>query len=95
MKSQPLNYLFTKEKLFVVDEYLKKKYPNITHQPAILPNYKKILDIKVVDGDKEYWLGITYSKNEVISGDFEKKIPIEWREAVKEYIDGLKIIIQD
>ena len=78
--------------LFEVSDVVKSKYPNIRHQPAVLPNYKQAIDIIVMADNKEYWLGIDYRKREVIKDDFEKKIPSEWKEAVKEYIDDLKPI---
>lgn len=78
--------------LFEVSDVVKSKYPNIRHQPAVLPNYKQAIDIIVMADNKEYWLGIDYRKREVIKDDFEKKIPSEWKEAVKEYIDDLKLI---
>lgn len=77
---------------FDVDASIKNKYPNIRHQPAVLPSYKNIIDVIVKDGEKEYWLGIDYKKYEVIKGDFEKKIPNEWKNAVREYIMNLKPI---
>ncbi len=77
---------------FDVDASIKNKYPNIRHQPAVLPSYKNIIDIIVKDGEKEYWLGIDYEKYEVFKGDFEKKIPDEWKNAVREYIMNLKPI---
>lgn len=75
-----------------VDIFIKNKYPNIRHQPAVLPNCIKTIDIIVKDDNKEYWFGIYYNKNEIIKGDFDRKIPIEWKEAVREYILNLKPI---
>lgn len=75
---------------FDVDIFIKSKYPNIRHQPAVLPTHKNILDIIVQDNDKEYWIGIDYKKNEVFQGDLERKIPNEWKDAVREYIKNLK-----
>lgn len=77
---------------FDVDIFIKAKYPNIRHQPAVLPSYKNIIDVIVEDGGKEYWLGIDYRKNEVFTGDLERKIPNKWKEAVREYIKNLKPI---
>ena len=75
---------------FDVDIFIKSKYPNFRHQPAVLPTHKNILDIIVQDNDKEYWIGIDYKKNEVFQGDLERKIPNEWKDAVREYIKKLK-----
>lgn len=77
---------------FDVDIFIKAKYPNIRHQPAVLHSYKNIIDVIVEDGGKEYWLGIDYRKNEVFTGDLERKIPNKWKEAVREYIKNLKPI---
>ena len=75
---------------FEVSDSIKNKYPNIRHQPAVLPSCRQIIDVIVKDNDKEYWYGIDYHKYEVIKGDFERKIPNEWKEAVSEYILDLK-----
>lgn len=77
---------------FDVDDFIKLKYPNIRHQPAMLPNYNNIIDVILSDDNNEYWLGIDYKKNEVFEGDFERKIPNEWQEAMREYIKNLKPI---
>lgn len=79
---------------FDVTPGIKKKYPNISHQPAVLPNYRNILDIIIKDENKEYWLGINYNKTEVIQGDFDRKIPNKWKVAAKEYIEDLHIVQQ-
>lgn len=75
---------------FEVSDFIKNKYPNIKHQPAVLPSCRQIIDVIVQDNDKEYWFGIDYRKYEVIKGDFERKIPEKWKEAVREYILDLK-----
>lgn len=77
---------------FDVDASIKNKYPNIRHQPAVLLSCKNIIDVIVKDGEKEYWLGIDYKKNEVFKGDFEKKIPNAWKDAVREYVMSLKLV---
>lgn len=72
---------------FEVSDTIKNKYPNIKHKPAVLPNYKQIIDIVL---NNQYTFGIDYNKREVIFGDFERTIPKEWKEAVLEYIKDLK-----
>ena len=72
---------------FEVSDTIKNKYPNIKHKPAVLPNYKQIIDIVL---NNQYTFGIDYNKREVIFGDFERIIPKEWKEAVLEYIKDLK-----
>lgn len=89
---KPRMEAITSTNYFDVDDLIKKKYPNIKHQPAVLPSHKNIIDIIVKDGIKEYWLGIDYRKREVFEGDLERKIPAEWRLAVREYIKNLKRI---
>ena len=75
---------------FDVDCLIKNKYPNIRHQPAVLPNNKNIIDIIITDNGKEFWLGIDYRKREIFEGDLDRKIPEKWKEAVREYIRNLK-----
>lgn len=77
---------------FDVNSSIKSKYPNIRHQPAVLPTLKNIIDVIVTDKEKEFWLGIDYRKREIFEGDFDRKIPEEWKEAVREYIRNLKQI---
>lgn len=89
---EPHRELISPTIYFEVSNIIKNKYPNIRHQPAVLPNYKQIIDVIITDKNKEYWFGIDYRKNEVIKGDFEKKIPNEWKDAVREYIIDLKPI---
>ena len=80
---------YMKRREFVVEQHIKEKYPQSRHQPAVLPNYRQIVDVVVKEGDKEYWLGIDYHKNEIVEGDLDKKNPEKWREAVKDYIQHL------
>lgn len=89
---QPRMEAITSTNYFDVDDFIKKKYPNIKHQPAVLPSHKNIIDIIVKDANNEYWLGIDYRKREVFEGDLERKIPAEWKIAVREYINSLKKI---
>lgn len=92
---QPQNEGISSATYFEVSDSIKNKYPNIRHQPAVLPSQRQIIDIIIKDNDKEYWYGIDYRKHEVIFGDFHKKIPDEWKEAVREYIKDLKPIKRD
>lgn len=78
--------------VFLVDEIVRVKYPFIRHQPAVLADYRNIVDIVVRDGDNEYWLGIDRHGNEVLPGSFGKKIPDRLKEAVAEYIKALKVV---
>ena len=75
---------------FEVDCLIKSKYPNIRHQPAVLPSLKNIIDIILTDNGKEFWLGIDYRKREIFEGDLDRKIPEKWKDAVREYICNLK-----
>lgn len=83
------------EIIYDVTAEIKRKYPEIRHQPAVLPNFRHILDVIIKDENEEYWLGINYNKTEVFHGDLESKIPDKWKKAVKEYIDGLKIKFEE
>lgn len=76
---------------FEVSDAVKKKYPYIKHRPAVLPNYKQIIDIILNDND-DITFGIDYRKHEVIVGDFDRKIPQEFKDAVREYILDLRPI---
>ena len=86
--SLPIRY--SKEKKFIVDSYIAEKYPDIKHTSALLPNGVYIIDIIVSDGNESYKLGIHYNKYEVIKGDFNRKIPDKWKQALREYIMALK-----
>ena len=83
MRNEPISSTI----YFEVSDTIKNKYPNIKHKPAVLPNYKQIIDIVL---NNQYTFGIDYNKREVIFGDFERTIPKEWKEAVLEYIKDLK-----
>ena len=78
--------------VFVVEDSIRLKFPFIRHQPAVLMDYRNIVDIVVGDGKKEYWFGVDRHKNEILPGSFEKKIPDHLKESVMEYIENLKII---
>lgn len=78
--------------VFVVEDAIRLKYPFIRHQPAVLMDYRNIVDIVVRDGKKEYWFGVDRHKNEILPGSFEKKIPDHLKESVMEYIENLKVI---
>ena len=78
--------------IFVVDDMIRSKYPFIRHQPAVLMDYRNIVDVVVRDGNNEYWLGVDRYGNEVLPGSFDKKIPAHLKEAVAEYIANLKVV---
>lgn len=78
--------------VFVVDETIRLKYPFIRHQPAVLMDYRNVVDIIVRDGNNEFWLGVDRHGNEILPGSFERKIPDHLKESVIEYIDNLKIV---
>ena len=86
LKNQPI----LPEIVFDVDMFTKADYPNITHEPNLLPNYQNIILIIVKDEDVEYSVGIDYNKKEIFCNDIEVKIPPKWRKAVREYIQNLK-----
>ena len=77
--------------VFVVDDDIRKKYPFIRHQPAVLMDYRNIVDVIVRDGDAEYWVGIDRYGNEVLVGSIDKKIPEHLKDCLREYIDNLKV----
>ena len=86
LKKQPI----IPEIVFDVDMFTKAYYPNITHEPNLLPNYQRIIKIIVKDEDREYSVAIDYNKKEIFYNDIDKKIPQKWRKAVKEYIQNLR-----
>lgn len=77
--------------VFIVDETIRQKYPFIRHQPAVLMDYRNIVDVVIRENDKEYWIGIDRHKNEVLPGSFKKKIPEHLKDSVMEYIENLRI----
>ena len=81
----------THKPMFVVDDDIQKKYPFIRHQPAVLIDYRNIVDVIVRDGDAEYWVGIDRHGNEVLVGSIDKKIPEHLKVDVLDYISNIKV----
>ena len=75
----------------MVDDDIRKKYPFIRHQPAVLMDYRNIVDVIVRDGDAEYWVGIDRHGNEVLVGSIDKKIPEHLKVDVLDYISNIKV----